>query len=133
MWTKVLTLFMQEYDGNQLLCPPLCLIVLYEDTTRLAFVAAQRSRREAGITLAFSLLGGRASATTTTKHHQDVVVVDPQTSMLRNKLQMSAFRSYPPYHTNDKRCPDGRPLDSENDRKRRWGSAWRSYYELQIE
>jgi len=61
------------------------------------------------------------------------VVVDPQTSMLRNKLQMSAFRSYPPYHTNDKRCPDGRPLDSENDRKRRWGSAWRSYYELQIE
>jgi COP9 signalosome complex subunit 5 len=60
------------------------------------------------------------------------VVVDPQTSMLRNKLQLAAFRNFPPYHTNSADCPDGRPLATETQRTARWGSAWRAYYELQI-
>eukprot|EP00750_Incisomonas_marina_P000261 INCI10207.1.p1 GENE.INCI10207.1~~INCI10207.1.p1 ORF type:complete len:386 (+),score=55.39 INCI10207.1:229-1386(+) len=60
------------------------------------------------------------------------VVVDPQTSLQRHKLQMSAFRNFPPYHSNSTDCPDGRPLATETERKTRWGAAWRSYYEMQI-
>ncbi len=72
-----------------------------------------------------------------TERHGDPfigIVVDPQTSLLKRKIHMSAFRNFPQGYKGDNpnECPDGKTDHDDNSRKLRWGAAWRSYYELKM-
>lgn len=62
------------------------------------------------------------------------IVVDPQTSLQKRELYFGAFRNYPMHIEGGRTkntCPDGTVIESDTKRQERWGSAWRSYYQLQ--
>jgi COP9 signalosome complex subunit 5 len=72
-----------------------------------------------------------------TERHGDPfigIVVDPQTSLQKRKIYMSAFRNFPQGYKSPQTdmCPDGKIVLDDNMRRMRWGAAWRSYYELDI-
>ncbi len=62
------------------------------------------------------------------------IVIDPQTSQKNRAMHFGAFRNYPNEWKNPipNQCPDGQIIANDNERRKKWGSAWRSYYRLQV-
>lgn len=59
------------------------------------------------------------------------IVIDPLRSIAKSKLELMAFRVYPPeYEPPAGESPDGKIL-SDSEGQKLWGNCWRRYYKLE--
>lgn len=61
------------------------------------------------------------------------IVIDPIRSLTKNRIELMAFRVYPPeYSGPPNQTPDGSVVMDEGKRLRLWGSCWERYYKLEV-
>ena len=61
------------------------------------------------------------------------IVIDPIRSLTKNRIELMAFRVYPPeYSAPANQTPDGIIVMDESKRLRLWGSCWERYYRLEV-
>ena len=61
------------------------------------------------------------------------LVIDPLYSLAHEKIQVKAFRVYPPDHDPPaNQTPDGKIVKDDKVRIAKWGACWNRYYELKV-
>jgi COP9 signalosome complex subunit 5 len=56
--------------------------------------------------------------------------MDPIRSLVKNRIELMAFRVYPPDYSSpvSNQTPDGTIVTDDSKRVRLWGSCWERYY-----